>query len=203
VSFSPLAFLLHNPTQLALGRVRVRGGGAKPPQYNQPTGGSGNVVAIAGGGSRWHGETSSVILSVSIRLQLSANVKLQDNCLLKKYWATVWWNIFCISPLVKVTWGRAENPGRVARSRENKLWNLIPVSQILLFSPKARIWTGQSSLTSTRRSNFWYLIHLWTSQHVQFDEALLLCQTSENEWVAWIPDHGEAVLNTRQFCARR
>ena len=35
-----------------------------------------------------------------------------------------------------------------------------------------------------------------------FDEALLLCQISEDEWVAWIPDHGEAVLHTRQFCAR-
>lgn len=34
-----------------------------------------------------------------------------------------------------------------------------------------------------------------------FDEALLLCQISEDEWVAWIPDHGEAVLHNRQFCA--
>ncbi|MBV8882795.1 MAG: hypothetical protein JO235_02165 [Chroococcidiopsidaceae cyanobacterium CP_BM_RX_35] len=34
-----------------------------------------------------------------------------------------------------------------------------------------------------------------------FDEALLLCQQSEDEWVAWIPDHGEAVLNVSQFCA--
>lgn len=34
-----------------------------------------------------------------------------------------------------------------------------------------------------------------------FDEALLLCQLSEDQWLAWIPDHGEAVLHTRQFCA--
>lgn len=34
-----------------------------------------------------------------------------------------------------------------------------------------------------------------------FDEALLLCQLSEDEWIAWIPDHGEAVLHARQFCA--
>lgn len=33
-----------------------------------------------------------------------------------------------------------------------------------------------------------------------FDEALLLCQLSENEWVAWIPNYGETVLKTRQFC---
>jgi len=46
-------------------------------------------------------------------------------------------------------------------------------------------------------------VHLELPSTFSFDEALLLCQTSENEWVAWIPDHGEAVLNTRQFCARR
>lgn len=33
-----------------------------------------------------------------------------------------------------------------------------------------------------------------------FDEALLLCQVSEERWAAWIPDYGEAVLHTRQFC---
>ena len=32
------------------------------------------------------------------------------------------------------------------------------------------------------------------------DEALLLCQISNWEWAAWIPDHGEAVINTEQFC---
>lgn len=26
------------------------------------------------------------------------------------------------------------------------------------------------------------------------DEALLLCQESEDEWVAWIPNYGETVL---------
>lgn len=33
-----------------------------------------------------------------------------------------------------------------------------------------------------------------------FDQALLLCQLTVDEWLAWIPDHGEAVLNTDQFC---
>ena len=32
-----------------------------------------------------------------------------------------------------------------------------------------------------------------------FDEALLLCQVSEDEWLAWIPDHGEAILHNRDF----
>lgn len=27
-----------------------------------------------------------------------------------------------------------------------------------------------------------------------FNEALLLCQISNHEWLAWIPDHGEAIL---------
>lgn len=33
------------------------------------------------------------------------------------------------------------------------------------------------------------------------DEALLLCELTADEWVAWIPGHGEAILNVRDFCA--
>lgn len=36
-----------------------------------------------------------------------------------------------------------------------------------------------------------------------FDEALLLCQESEYDWLAWIPDYGEATIHLRQFCAPR
>jgi hypothetical protein len=36
-----------------------------------------------------------------------------------------------------------------------------------------------------------------------FDEALLLCPVSEDEWLAWIPDHGECRLHTRQFVNNR
>lgn len=32
-----------------------------------------------------------------------------------------------------------------------------------------------------------------------FDEALLLCPVSKDEWLAWIPDHGEAILNISQI----
>ncbi|MGL5075628.1 MAG: hypothetical protein ACRDBG_07265 [Waterburya sp.] len=32
------------------------------------------------------------------------------------------------------------------------------------------------------------------------DEALILCKYSESEWVAWVPDYGEAILNNSQFC---
>jgi hypothetical protein len=32
-----------------------------------------------------------------------------------------------------------------------------------------------------------------------FDEAKLLCQASPNTWLAWVPDHGEVILNRSQF----
>ena len=32
-----------------------------------------------------------------------------------------------------------------------------------------------------------------------FDEAKLLCQESPNTWVAWVPDHGEVVLDRSHF----
>lgn len=31
------------------------------------------------------------------------------------------------------------------------------------------------------------------------DTALLLCQESEDQWLAWIPDYGEVKLSTDQF----
>ncbi|MBH8554444.1 hypothetical protein I8751_19145 [Nostocaceae cyanobacterium CENA357] len=36
-----------------------------------------------------------------------------------------------------------------------------------------------------------------------FDEALLLCPLSGDEWLAWIPDHGECTLRTTQFVSNR
>jgi len=32
-----------------------------------------------------------------------------------------------------------------------------------------------------------------------FDEALLLCQVSADEWLAWVPDHGEVRLHISQW----
>ncbi len=31
------------------------------------------------------------------------------------------------------------------------------------------------------------------------DEAKLLCQASPDTWVAWVPDHGEVLLNKSHF----
>ncbi len=36
-----------------------------------------------------------------------------------------------------------------------------------------------------------------------FDEALLVCQHSEDQWLAWIPDYGQAIIHASQFCRRR
>ncbi|AFZ27676.1 hypothetical protein Cylst_5676 [Cylindrospermum stagnale PCC 7417] len=42
-------------------------------------------------------------------------------------------------------------------------------------------------------------IHLWELPNpFSFDEALLLCQVSEDEWLVWIPDHGEAILTFKK-----
>lgn len=32
-----------------------------------------------------------------------------------------------------------------------------------------------------------------------FDEALLLCEESDGQWAAWVPDFGEMRLNPNQF----
>lgn len=35
------------------------------------------------------------------------------------------------------------------------------------------------------------------------DEALLLCQHSEDQWLVWIPDYGEIMLHTSHFDQNR
>jgi hypothetical protein len=44
-------------------------------------------------------------------------------------------------------------------------------------------------------------VHLLESpSDFAYEEAFLLCQKSDDEWIAWIPDFGEAVLHISQFC---
>ncbi|WP_088892906.1 hypothetical protein [Leptolyngbya ohadii] len=31
------------------------------------------------------------------------------------------------------------------------------------------------------------------------EEAMLLCQASSEEWIAWVPDYGEVVLHLSEF----
>jgi len=33
-----------------------------------------------------------------------------------------------------------------------------------------------------------------------FDEAWLLCEASDTQWLAWIPDYGEILLDINEFC---
>ena len=48
------------------------------------------------------------------------------------------------------------------------------------------------------QSNTWVKV-LELPNLFSFEEALLLCLISENKWLTWIPDYGEAVLHTGQF----
>ena len=62
-------------------------------------------------------------------------------------------------------------------------------------------WLNKSYSTPPEQG---YQPHTWVQllelpSTYSYDEALLLCQLSENEWVTWIPNHGEAVLNISQF----
>ncbi|MBD1845783.1 hypothetical protein H6F89_20715 [Cyanobacteria bacterium FACHB-63] len=34
-----------------------------------------------------------------------------------------------------------------------------------------------------------------------FDQAWLLCQCAEDQWLAWIPEYGELLLTTDEFCS--
>jgi hypothetical protein len=65
-------------------------------------------------------------------------------------------------------------------------------------------WSNKFNFTTSQKQKFqpdtWVQLLELPSKY-SFEEALLLCQLSPDEWVAWIPDHGEAVLKESQFCA--
>ncbi len=50
--------------------------------------------------------------------------------------------------------------------------------------------------------NSWVTLLEYPSEY-SYHEALLLCPLADDQWVAWIPDHGEAVLHISQFCNAR
>ena len=60
-------------------------------------------------------------------------------------------------------------------------------------------WLGEVKVAPRLQPNTWVrlLVSLNPFAH---DEALLLCQESASDWVAWIPNHGEAILQVNQFC---
>lgn len=34
-----------------------------------------------------------------------------------------------------------------------------------------------------------------------FDQAWLLCQCAEDQWLAWVPEYGELLITTDDFCS--
>jgi len=48
-------------------------------------------------------------------------------------------------------------------------------------------------------SGDWVSLFTLPSEYAH-DEALLLCEIDDENWVTWIPNHGEAQLCLRQFC---
>jgi hypothetical protein len=62
-------------------------------------------------------------------------------------------------------------------------------------------WIPERATIPQPQSNTWVqLLEPESFSPLCHDEALLLCQISNWEWAAWIPDHGEAVINIEQFC---
>ncbi|HEY9812759.1 MAG TPA: hypothetical protein V6D31_04385 [Candidatus Sericytochromatia bacterium] len=76
-----------------------------------------------------------------------------------------------------------------------------PIS-VQAYSPKAMLFPSCALYWSNEQkyeASTW--VQLLNPPHpFSYDEALLLCQQSEDEWIAWIPEHGEIVLRTSQFC---
>jgi len=60
----------------------------------------------------------------------------------------------------------------------------------------AASWNPVCHITYNRDS--WVALHHYPSQY-GFDEALLLCQTSQTGWLAWVPDYGEILLDRSDF----
>ena len=61
-------------------------------------------------------------------------------------------------------------------------------------------WSSKSDLKSLQdfQPNSWVKLSELPNPY-SFDEALLLCQVSPDQWLVWIPDHGEAQLHISQF----
>jgi hypothetical protein len=60
-------------------------------------------------------------------------------------------------------------------------------------------WIQHPIVSPQLESHTWVKL-LELSSPYSHDEALLLCQESETEWVAWIPNIGEIILKIDRFC---
>lgn len=62
-------------------------------------------------------------------------------------------------------------------------------------------WSSQpeaNTMESECSSSTWVKLQQCPTPY-SHDEALLLCQHSDTEWIAWVPDYGEIVLHQCQF----
>ncbi len=58
---------------------------------------------------------------------------------------------------------------------------------------------SRPSAPAPLNSSAWIKLHNPPTELCQ-DEALLLCQAANNQWVAWIPDYGKILLAPEDFC---
>ncbi|NJL49558.1 MAG: hypothetical protein HC929_21655 [Leptolyngbyaceae cyanobacterium SM2_5_2] len=68
--------------------------------------------------------------------------------------------------------------------------------QATLEDTDIKSWHPACHITYTRDT--WVTLLQLPSQYAA-REAKLLCQASPNTWVAWVPDHGEIVLDRSHF----
>ena len=59
-------------------------------------------------------------------------------------------------------------------------------------------WSNKNSCKLTLSPATWVHLLKLPSEY-SYDEALLLCDLGEDKWVAWVPNHGETVLDARDF----
>ena len=70
------------------------------------------------------------------------------------------------------------------RSQSQTRWCYLPLN-----------WTGE---VPKAEDQTW--VQLLAEDLFADDQALLLCQESEDEWVVWVPGQGETRLDISQFC---
>jgi hypothetical protein len=76
------------------------------------------------------------------------------------------------------------------KAGSSSLLHMHPVK----WSSKPDVTTVQSQL----QTSAWVKLKELPSPY-SHDEALLLCQHSETEWVVWIPEYGEMILHRSQI----
>lgn len=74
--------------------------------------------------------------------------------------------------------------------------HLTRQSRLALESAIASGWNPTCQITYNRDA--WVKL-IQPLSDTSFDEAKLLCQESADTWVAWVPDHGEVILDKSQF----